>query len=144
MHSEGLGRLFNAVYPADDVYVSLADAAGVTFLGHEVDGATAFVITFATAASGGITSTPSVITQYYGSSADVSGGVWHKTTQTASNTVNAADGTEDFVAIFVSAAQCPDGYPYVKCAADGSGTVMAITHDLLRGRAPANLRSLTA
>jgi hypothetical protein len=148
MYSEALGRIINAHYPADDVYISLADAAGVTFLGHEVDGATAFVLTFATDAAGGTTSQPAVIDHYYGKSADVSAGVWHKTTQTASATVNAADGTEDFVAIEVLASMCPvvSGvrYEYVKCAADGAGTVMAILHDLARGRAPENLRSVTA
>jgi hypothetical protein len=148
MYSEALGRLINAHYPADDVYVSLADAAGVTFLGHEVDGATVFTITFATDAAGGTTSTPAVIDHYYGKSADVSSGVWHKTTQTAANTVSAADGTEDYVAIEVLASMCPvvSGvrYEYVKCAADGAGTVTAILHDLAYPRTPANLRSVTA
>lgn len=144
MHSEGLGRVFNAHYPADDVYISLVDAAGVTFLVHEVDGATVSTLTFASDAAGTATTTANVITQYYGKSADVAAGVWHKTTQAASNVVTKADGTEDYIAIFVNAAQCPDGYPYVKCSADGSGTVTAITHDLLRGRAPANLRSIIA
>ena len=40
MFSEALGRLNNVHYPADDVYISLKDAAGVTFYVHEVDGAT--------------------------------------------------------------------------------------------------------
>ena len=148
MHSEALGRVINAHYPADDVYISLADAGGVCFLGHEVDGATVFTITFATDAAGGTTSTPAVIDHYYGKSADTSSGVWHKTTQTAANTVSAADATEDFVDIEVLATMCPvvSGvrYEYVKCSADGSGTVMAVLHDLARGRTPANLRSVTA
>lgn len=148
MYSEALGRLINAHYPADDVYISLKEASGVTFLGHEVDGATAFVLTFATDAAGTATSTPAVIDHFYGKSADVSAGVWHRTAQTASNTVNAADGTEDFVAIEVLASMCPTvagvRYPYVKCAADGAGTVLAVLHDLARGRAPQNLASVTA
>ncbi len=148
MYSEALGRLINAHYPADDVYISLADAAGVTFFGHEVDGATAFVLTFATDAAGTATNQPAVIDHYYGKSADVSSGVWHKTTQSASATVNAADGTEDFVAIEVLASMCPvvSGvrYEYVKCTADGAGTVLAVLHDLAYQRTPANLRSVTA
>ena len=148
MLSEALGRLNNAHYPADDVYVSLADAAGVTFYGHEVDGATVFTLTFATDAAGSATSTPAVIDHYYGKSADVSAGVWHRTNQSASNVVNAADGTEDFVAIEVLAPMCPvvNGvrYEYVKCAADGAGIVFAVLHDLAFQRAPQNLRSVTA
>jgi uncharacterized protein GlcG (DUF336 family) len=145
---EALGRVINAHYPADDVYVSLVDAEGVTFLGHEVDGATVFTLTFATDAAGTATSTPAVIDHYYGKSADVSAGVWHTTTPSAANTVSAADGTEDYVAIEVLATMCPvvSGvrYPYVKCAADGAGTVTAILHDLSYPRAPQNLRSVTA
>jgi hypothetical protein len=144
MQSEALGRLNNAHYPADDVYISLVDAEGVTFYGHEVDGATAFVITFASDAAGTGAVTPSVIDHYYGKSADVSDGVWHKTTQTAGDTVSAADGTEDFVAIEVLASMCPTGLKYVKCTADGSGTVMAVLHGLKYQRTPANLRSVTA
>lgn len=148
MLSEALGRLNNAHYPADDVYINLADAGGVTFYGHEVDGATVFTLTFATSSAGTTTSTPSVIDHYYGKSFDVAAGVWHKTTQTASNVVNAADGTEDFVAIEVSSAMCPvvSGvrYTWVKCAADGAGTVLAVTHDLANPRTPANLPSMIA
>jgi hypothetical protein len=144
MFSEGLGRLFNAHYPADDVYILMADAAGITFLGHEVDGATVFTITFSSDAAGTATTTPDIITSYYGKSADTSSGVWHRTTQTAAETVSAADATEDFVAIYVAANQCPDGYPYVKCSGDGSATVMAVLHDLAHQRAPQNLRSVTA
>lgn len=148
MYSAALGRVLNAHYPADDVYVSLADAAGVMFYGYEVDGATAFTLTFATDAAGTATSQPAVIDHYYGKSADVSSGVWHRTAQTASATVNAADGTEDSVAIEVLASFCPvvSGvrYEYVKCAADGAGVVFAVLHDLARGRGPENLRSVTA
>jgi hypothetical protein len=120
MHAEALGRLFNVHYPADDVYISLKDAAGVTFIGHEVDGATAFTLTYAADAAGTGAVTP------------------------ASETFTAADGTEDLVAVYVNAASCPEGKPYVKLAADGSGTVLAILHDLAYQRAPQNLRSVTA
>jgi len=144
MYSEALGRLINAHYPADDVYISLRDAAGVTFFVHEVDGATQAVITFASDASGTGAETPNVFDHYYGKSADVSNGVWHKTTQAASDTITAADGTEDLIAIEVLANMAPSGKPYVKCTADGAGIVFAVLHDLAYGRAPQNLRSVTA
>lgn len=148
MLSEALGRVFNAHYPADDVYISLVDAAGVTFLVHEVDGATQAVLTFATDAAGTATSQPAVIDHFYGKSFDVSAGVWHKTTQAASATVNAADGTEDMIAIEVLSTMCPvvNGvrYEYVKCTVDGAGIALAVLHDLAYKRAPQNLRSVTA
>lgn len=148
MLSEALGRVVNMHYPADDVYISLADAGGVTFYVYEVDGATQAVLTFATDAAGTATSQPAVIDHFYGKSADVSSGVWHKTTQSLSATVNAADGTEDSVAIEVLSTMCPvvNGarYEYVKCTVDGSGIAFAVLHDLAYQRTPANLRSVTA
>ena len=142
---EALGRLNNVHYPADDSYVSLKDASGVTFYGYEVDGATVFLVTFSSDAAGSATATPDVIDHYYGRSADVSGGIWHRTAVSpASETFTAADGTEDLVAIEISASMCPDGKPYVKCAADGAGIVFAVLHDLAYQRTPANLRSITA
>lgn len=145
MMSEALGRVVNVVSPADDVYVSLADAAGVIFSVFEVDGATAVTVTFSDDAAGSNTSTPDVIDHYYGRSNDTVDGVWHETAVSpASETFTAADGTEDHVVVEILASMCPDGKPYVKCAADGSGTVTAILHDLAVQRTPANLRSVTA
>lgn len=145
MMSEALGRIIDAHYPADDVYISLKNAAGVTFFVHEVDGATQATITFSSDAAGGSTSTPDSIDHIYGKSADVSSGVWHRTAVSpASETVTAADGTEDLIAIEVLASMCPDGKPYVKCTADGSGIVFAVLHDLAIQRAPQNLASVTA
>lgn len=144
MYSEALGRVINAHYPADDVYISLRDASGITFFVHEVDGATQATITFASDAAGTGATTPDIIDHYYGKSADVSSGVWHKTAQAASETVVAADGTEDLIAIEVLANMAPSGKSWVKCTADGSATVFAVLHDLAYGRAPQNLRSVTA
>lgn len=145
MMSGALGRLINAHYPADDDFVSLVDAAGVTFFAYEVDGATAVTVTFGSDAAGTATVTPDVIDHYYGRSADTSDGVWHRTAVSpASETFTAADATEDLVAVEILASQCPDGYPYVKCAADGAGIVFAVLHDLAYQRAPQNLRSVIA
>ena len=145
MHTEALGRINNAHYPADDGYVNLSKASGVTFLVHEVDGASVVLITFANDAAGSSTATPDVVDHYYGKSADVSSGGWHRTAVSpASETFTKADGTEDFVAVTILATMCPDGKEYVKCAVDGSGTVMAILHDLRDQRTPENLASVTA
>lgn len=145
MYSEGLGRLYDLVSPADDVYVNLKNATGVTFLVHEVDGATNVTITFAADAAGTGAVTPDVVTHYYGKSNDVTNGTWHRTAVSpASETFIAADGTEDTVAVEISAMKCPDGKPYVKCTADGAGVVTAILHDLAIQRAPGNLASVIA
>lgn len=138
---EGLGRLFDVVNPADDVYLSLRDCASIAYSVHEVDGATQITITFSTDAAGTSTVTPDVIDHYYGRSPDVAGGVWHRTAQAASELVAKADGTEDHVIIEVNDEMAPDGYKYVKCTADGSGTVTAIMHGLQVQRDPAKLAS---
>lgn len=145
MFSEALGRVINAHYPANDDFISLVDYAGVTFFTYEVDGATAVTVTFGSDAAGTATVTPDVIDHYYGRSIDVSNGVWHKTAVSpASETFNAADGTEDLVAVEILATMAPDGYPYVKCAGDGSAITFAVLHDPKQGRSPANLRSVIA
>lgn len=146
MTSEALGRLYNVHYPADDSYVSLVDAAGVTFFAYENGATSASTITFSTDAAGTATVTPDVIDHFYGRSADVSGGVWHRTavSPASESTGNKSATTEDLVAIEILASQCPDGYPYVKCAIAGSGIVFAVLHDLAVQRAPQNLASVTA
>lgn len=144
MLSEGLGRLYNVIQPASGTYINMRDCAGISFNGFEVDGATQFQLTFAADSSGTGAVTPNVIDHYYGRSADQSSGVWHKTTISAGSLVTAADVTEDQVIIEVLASSCPDGKPWVKLTADGSGVVTAILHDLAYQRSPQNLRSVTA
>lgn len=141
---EALGRLINPHYPADNVYVSLKDAAGVTFVCYEATTASTITLTFSSDNAGGSTATPAVIDHYYGKTAATSGGVWHKTTQAASNVVTKSNSGEDVVAITVLASMCPDGKPYVKADINGSGIAFAILHDLAYQRTPANLRSITA
>lgn len=144
MFSEALGRIINVIQPASGTYINLRDYAGVTFSGFEVDGATQFQLTFAADSGGTGAVTPNVIDHYYGRSADQSSGVWHRTSMSAGSLVTAADVTEDQVIIEVLATSCPDGKPWVKLTGDGSSTVTAILHDPAYGRAPQNLRSVTA
>jgi hypothetical protein len=144
MLSNALGRIINVVYPADNVYISLKDAGGVTFIGYEATTASTLTFTFSSDASGSSTSTPAFITEYYGATNATSGGVWHRTTMTAGNVVTKSNSGEDRVAVEVLASSCPDGKPYVKCDINGSGIVVAILHDLAYQRNPAKLRSVTA
>lgn len=144
MHTEALGRLINAHYPADDVYVNLSKASGVTFYGYEVDGAMTFTVTFASDASGTGAVTPDVIDHYYGKSSDVASAVWHRTAVSpASEVFTKADVTEDSVAVTILATMCPDGKEWVKATADGAGIVFAVLHDLRDQRTPENLASVT-
>ena len=145
MFSEGLGSIYNVIQPANGVYINLADAGGVSFSVFEVDGATSSVITFSDDAAGTHTATPATNDHYYGRSADQSNGVWHRTAVSpASATVVDADVVDDQIVIEILATDCPDGKPWVKCTSDGAATVTAILHDLKYGRAPQNLRSVTA
>jgi hypothetical protein len=145
MFSEALGRVINVVQPANNVYVKLTDYAGVTFIGFEAATASSVTITFAADAAGTGAVTPAVVDHYYGATNATSGGVWHRTAVApASNTFNKSNSGEDRVAVYVSAASCPDGKPYVKCTLNGSGVTTAILHDPAYGRAPQNLRSVTA
>lgn len=143
--SEALGRLYNVHYPAGGNYVSLKDAAGVTFLVYENNAASTVTVTFSNDAAGTSTSTPDVIDHYYGRSADVSGGIWHRTAVAPASEVFTKDATtEDLVAVEILASMCPDGKPYVKVVSGGSGVATAIVHDLAYQRAPQGLRSITA
>lgn len=141
---EGLGRLFNAHYPADDDYVSLENASGVTFFVYEVDGSTTATISTATDASGTDVQTDDLIDHWYERSIDQSDGVWVAKTQTASEAVSLTDTTGDLGAIYVSAEMLRDTHTHVKCESDGSGIVFAVLHDLHVQRSPENLASVIA
>jgi hypothetical protein len=141
---EGLGRLFNAHYPANDDYVSLENASAVTFFVYEVDGSTSVTITTSDDAAGSHTATNDLVSRWYESSADQNNGVWVEKTQVPSETFNPSNGTGDLAAVTIHAAQLPDGHKYVKATADGSAIVFAVLHDLTVQRAPQNLKSVIA
>lgn len=142
---EGLGRLFNAHYPADDDYVSLENASAVTFFIYEVDGATSVTITTSDDAAGSNTATGDLVSRWYERSVDQNDGVWIEKTQVASETFTPTDVTGDLAAVTIHAAQLPDGHKYVKANADtASPVVFAVLHDLTVQRAPQNLKSVIA
>jgi polygalacturonase len=136
---EGLGRVFNVVAVADDVYVSLKDCQAVTFLGYKSGGDT-FTITEGTTAAGGTTAVLAKITNVY-TSTGVGTGAWTKVTQAAGSAYVAS---ADCVAFTIPATALSDGKKYLKCASTSTGTVVAIVHDLNVQRTPANLAILSA
>lgn len=138
--AEGLGRLFNVVAVADNVYVNLRDAGAVTFIGQLTAGDT-FTVTEATTLAGGSAAVLTTITQYY--TTPVAGtSAWAKSTQAAASTVVTADSK--VAAFTIHAEELSAGFDYVKCASTSTGTVVAILHDLKVQRAPQNLPAVSA
>lgn len=137
---DGLGRVFNVVAVADDVYVPLKDAAAVSFVCHLGAGDT-FTVTSAEDASGTGSGALATVDHFYDSTG--AGGAWSKETQTAGSTV-VNDGTagHDCSVFTISEAELPDGHTHVKVASTSTGTVVAILHDLKVQRAPENLAAL--
>lgn len=136
MHA--LGRLFNPLVTADDVYVPLKNATGVTFLCLNAAGDT-WTLTEAKDAAGTSAQVLATITEYY-TSATV-GAAWAKQTQAAASTV-VSTASQDVVVIEVEGAELSADYDYIKLASTSTGTVVAILRDLTVQRAPANLAAL--
>jgi hypothetical protein len=149
---DGLGRVFNVIYQASGVNVPLTKGTAVTFLSFLDAGTQALTFTQTDSTAvlseadleiftfGGVTapSTPSRI--YAGPGV---GGTWVKKNPTADSVYTNADATNDCVAITVRSEQLLDGYDRVKCTA-ATGTCVAIIHDLVSQRGPANLSSSLA
>ena len=69
------------------------------------------------------------------------GGTWTEVTQTAAATYDhSTDATNDCIAIYVGADQLSAGYDSLEMTS-GTGTCVAIIHDLVIQRNPANLKS---
>lgn len=137
---DGLGRVFNVVAVADDVYVPLKDAGAVSFVCHLAAGDT-YTVTSASSAAGTGAAVLATVDHFYDSTGV--GGAWSKVTQTAASTV-VNDGTagHDCSVFTVQAAELPDGHTHLKVASTSTGTVVAILHDLAVQRAPENLPAL--
>ena len=137
---EALGRLFDVVAVADDVYINLKNAGGVTFIGVLAAGDT-WTATEATTAAGGSAAALSVITRSHVQTTGAGADTWTLLTQAAAST-EVTSSAQDVVAIHISADQLSAGFDYVKLASTSTGTVMAIVHDLKVQRKPTNLPAL--
>lgn len=134
---EALGRLFNVLPVADDVYVDLQDAGGVTFIGVLAAGDTWTLSE--QKADGTGDQALATITRYH--TAATVGAAWTLHTQAAASTVTTTS-SEDVVVIEVEQAELSDGYTQVKLASTSTGTVFAIQRDLAVQRKPSNLPAL--
>lgn len=134
---EGLGRVFNVVPTGDAAYVSMKSAAGITFL---CVGANAETFTLAEAKDAAGTGSQSLatITQYYSNSAAVGATAWVKEAIAAGAVVTTTTA-KPVAVIHVAMAELSDTYDYLRVSSSSTGTVVAILHDLVVQRAPANL-----
>ena len=134
---EALGRLFNVLPVADDVYVDLKNAEGVTFVGVLTTGDTWTLTEQKADGSGDQVLT--TITRYW--TAATVGAAWVLHTLAANSAVTTTSG-EDVVVIEVDATELSDDYTQVKLASTSTGTVFAIQRDLKSQRKPSNLPAL--
>ena len=134
---KGLGRLFNVVAVASGLSISLKNASGVTFIGKQDTAAT--VYTFTQTIAGASSVTLLLDPDYYAGGGI--GGVWTHVAATGTKIATLTKGAgagENCICFYVGANELTDGYDSVKCTA-GGGTLVAIVHDLLIQRDPANL-----
>lgn len=134
---EGLGRLFNVIAVADGVLVPMKDHAAISFVCMLAAGDT-FTLQEAQDAAGTGAQDLVKIDHYYGSNGV--GGAWTRVAQTKAATV--VISTYDCAVFSIDANMISAGFTHVKVTSTGAGTVVAIPHDLLVQRAPANLAAL--
>ncbi|WP_326646064.1 hypothetical protein OG884_15545 [Streptosporangium sp. NBC_01755] len=139
---EALGRLFNAIPIADNVYVPLRDVGGVAFLCYLAGAAgDTYTLTEARDAGGTGAQVLATITRYHTSNGV--GGAWTLHTQAAGSTVVTAAATaENGMLVEVEDTELSDRYTHVKLASTGAGLVTALQRDLQVQRAPASLAAL--
>jgi hypothetical protein len=135
---EAIGRLFNILPVADDVYVPLKDCSAVTFVGVLTTGDT-WTLTEAADAAGTGAAVLSTIDRYLVSA--TVGAVWQELTQAVGSAVTTTS-SQDVIAIHVSGQELSDGKDWLKLASTSTGIVIAILHDLDVRRAPAKLAAL--
>jgi hypothetical protein len=145
---EGLGRVFNVIHQASGLDVPLTRASAVSFVSF-LDAGTQ-TLTFTQTDSRGVNS--EIDLDIFSQSPDNLGsrvhagpgvgGTWvEKDDGSDTNAFNlTTDATNDTLVITVRAEQLADGYDQVQCTA-GTGTCIAIIHDLVEQRKPGNLRS---
>jgi hypothetical protein len=138
---EGLGRLFNIVPAAAGLYIQAQHCSAITFICTSAGTGSAFNFAEAKTSSGGSVQDLGAVIDHYYQATDVDGSVaWTKQTQAAADETGTI--TAGYViAVTIECSKVDDGFTYVSCtdANAQSGTVIAILHDLLQQRTPANL-----
>lgn len=138
--TEALGR-FNDVIPiAAGKAFKFRGASAVLFV---CTGNDTFTVTVSATFGGAYVSPGAVINHYYQRTTTDGTVAWTKQLQTASNVVVQASAGYT-TAFEVLTSMIADPNAYIKVSAAGAGLVMAIPHDLVVGRKPANLEILGA
>lgn len=135
---DALGRVFNPLATADDVYVSMRDCGGITFICTLAAGDT-WTLTEASDAAG--TGAAVLATMDHYAVQITAGAVWQELTQTAASTI-VTTASQDVMVVTVNQAELSDGKDWIKIASTSTGTVVALQHDLKVQRAPAKLTAL--
>ena len=133
-----LGRDFNVLSVADDVYVQLTHASGISFVCTNTAGDT-WTLTEAKDAAGTGAQVLATITQYY-TQATV-GAAWVTRTQAANSAV-VTTSSQDVAVIEVDGVELSDSYDFLKLASTSTGTVVALQRGLTVQRKPDNLIAL--
>lgn len=131
---KGLGRVFNVVPAASGVHIPLKGAGAVSFVTYEDDGST--IATIKSSIDGA--SEAALDCNVSPHKAPGIGGTWTAMAEQDDTLDLGDDTTNDAMVFTVDAAQLPDGHNCVEVTVDG-GICIAILHDLVVQRTPANL-----
>lgn len=135
----GLGRLFNVVHEASGKHLRLTDYGAITFVGFLAAGTQTFTVK---ESIDGASEQVLDVTSYPFKGPGIAGGPWIRLAE-QDDTITNADATNDCLVITIHADQLSDGFNCVEVTAD-SGTCIAIMHDMLVQRGPANLANPVA
>lgn len=133
---KGLGRVFNAVPAASGVHIPLKHATAVSFITYEDDGTT--IATIKESVDGA--SEQALDCDVYPHKAPGIGGTWTAMAEQDDTLALGSDTTNDCMVFTVDASQLSDGFNCVEVTVDG-GICIALLHDLVVQRKPANLAS---
>lgn len=135
---KGLGNTLNVLPVADDVYVSLRDCGGITFVGVLTTGDTWTLTEAKDAAGTGAQVLATISESHYSVTV---GSAWIKQTHANVSAVTTT-ASQDVICIEVEAAELSDTFDWVKLTSTSTGIVIAIQRELHVQRTPANLPAL--
>lgn len=135
---DALGRVFNVLYTADDVYVSMIDCSAITFVSFLAAGDT-YTLTEATAQAGTGNQVLTTIDHFWVQATP--GAAWVAVSQAAASTM-VTTSAQDVCVLTVHESELSAGYKWIKLTSTSTGLVVAIQHDLKVQRKPSNLPNL--